>query len=378
MSTFDRYVVGSFIRIALKCFLSAAGLYCVIDAFSNMDELVGLGRQMNGLLAVLADYYGPRIPWFFDRGSSLIALIAALFVLHSLQRSQELTAVMAAGISPSRVIRPLIGAAAAIAVLAAANREFLLPQYRDRLVRNAQDWLGQSARPVQPTTDHRTEILLNGKAIYAGERRIEQPNFQLYQRYAQFDRFLQAANAFYLPAHPGRPAGYRLDDVSEPKDPSTIPSVIVDGNPVILTPHDQDWLGPQQLFVASDVSFDQLAGGSSWRRYSSTWELVRELRNPSLDYGLDARVTVHARVVQPLLDMTLFLLGLPLILTRENRSIFVSIGWCFLIVLGFFLVVVVCQALGNSGYLLNPSLAAWCPLMIFIPIATVVAHPVWD
>ena len=44
----------------------------------------------------------------------------------------------------------------------------------------------------------------------------------------------------------------------------------------------------------------------------------------------------------------------------------------------FFLVVLACQAMGTHGYLLSPSLAAWCPLMIFAPVAVAAAAPVWE
>lgn len=378
MTIFDRYLARLFARVLLVCFVSMAGLYCVIDAFNNMDEFVALGKQLGGIHSVLAAYYGPRLPWFFDRAGALIALVAAMFAVNWLQRTNELTALMAAGISKARVIRPLIVAAIAVAILGVANRELVLPQVRERLVRNAQDWLGQNAQPVQPTTDNRTEILLNGKAVYAAQNRIEQPNFQLYQRYGQFGRYLQATNAFYVTAANGRPNGYLLEGVTEPQKPAVHASVHVDGQPIILTPRDHDWLRPNQLFVVSEVSFQQLAGGNAWRRFASTPELISELHNPSLDYGLDARVTVHSRFVQPLLDMTLFFLGIPLVLTRENRNIFLSIGWCFLLVLVFFLVVVACQALGSNGYLLSPSLAAWCPLVIFVPLAAAASQPIWE
>ncbi|MGE0761619.1 MAG: LptF/LptG family permease, partial [Pirellulaceae bacterium] len=210
------------------------------------------------------------------------------------------------------------------------------------------------------------------------EQRIEQPNFQLYRTYGSFGRYLRGATASYHEATGDRPAGYRLDEVTDPKEPATMPSVTLDGMPIILTSRDHPWLAPNSLFVVSDVSFDQLAGGVAWRRYASTWELISEVRNPSLDFGLDARVMLHSRFVQPLLDMTLFLLGLPLVLARESRNIFVSIGLCFGVVLVFFLVVVACQGLGNSGYLLSPSLAAWCPLLIFLPIAAAVSSSLWE
>ncbi len=128
----------------------------------------------------------------------------------------------------------------------------------------------------------------------------------------------------------------------------------------------------------SEIGFQQLAGGSQWRSLASTGELVAGLRNPSLTYGLDTRVTVHSRVVQPLLDLSLLFLGLPLVLTRENRNLFVAAGGCLLIVIGFIMVVMACRAMGSSGYLLSPVTAAWLPLLIFGPIATFVSQPIWE
>jgi lipopolysaccharide export system permease protein len=378
MTIFDRYLFFLVAKVLLVCFLSMAGLYVVIDSINNMDEFLGLGKQLGGVGSVLIDYYGARIPWFFDRSSALLALIAAMCAVTWLQRTNELTAVMAAGIPKRRVIRPLIVAAVLVAVAAAANREAVLPSVRDRLARNAQNWLGQVAKPVQPVTDYQADILLNGKAVYASQRRIEQPTFQLYQRYGEFGRHVQAQDAFYREAEGDRPSGYLLEGVTEPAKPAELGSVSQDGRPVILTPRDHSWLKPDQLFVASEVGFEQLASGSTWRRYASTWELIAELRNPSLDFGLDSRVMVHARVVQPFLDLSLFFLGLPLVLTRENRNIFVAAGWCFLVVLLFFVIVVACQTLGTIGYLVSPSLAAWLPLLIFAPLAAGVSYPIWE
>lgn len=377
MTTFDRYVFGLFAKVLLVCFMSMAGLYVVIDTFNNLDEFLDLGKQLDGFASVVIDYYGARLPWFFDRASALLALIAAMCAVTWLQRTNELTAVMAAGIPKARVVRPLMIAAVLVAVAAVANREIVLPKVRDRLVRNAQNWLGQTAKPVQPVTDNQIEILFNGVAVYAADQRIEQPTFQLYRRYEGFGRQLRAENAVYQPKTADRPAGYLLQAVSDPEHPAELASIISDEQPVILTPRENSWLEPDQLFVASNVGFEQLLNGRVWRRYASTPELVAELRNPSLDFGLDSRVMVHSRVVQPFLDLSLFFLGLPLVLTRENRNIFVALGWCFLLVLGFFLVVIACQALGNIGYLIRPSLAAWLPLIIFAPIATAVSYPMW-
>ena len=51
-------------------------------------------------------------------------------------------------------------------------------------------------------------------------------------------------------------------------------------------------------------------------------------------------MAIHARIVQPLLDMTLLFLGLPLVVTRESRNVFVAMGICMVVTTAFTLVVV--------------------------------------
>ncbi|HJT34548.1 MAG TPA: LptF/LptG family permease, partial [Pirellulales bacterium] len=113
-------------------------------------------------------------------------------------------------------------------------------------------------------------------------------------------------------------------------------------------------------------------GGRSWRQFSSTAQLIAGLSNPSLglagEYGADVRVAIHSRVVQPLLDLTLLFLGLPLVLSGTNRNVFVAIGLCGLVCTAFMMVVLGCQYLGEIS-LLEPALAAWAPLMVFVPVA---------
>src|SRR4051812_15301776 len=96
-------------------------------------------------MKVVAAYYTPRLLQFFDQTSGLLAMLAAAFVLTGISRTNELTALMAAGICPARIIRPLLAASLLVAALAAANRELALPQVRDALSRNADcHWLAAS------------------------------------------------------------------------------------------------------------------------------------------------------------------------------------------------------------------------------------------
>ena len=377
MLTIDRYILRLFCKVLVICFLSLTGLFVIIDAFSNLDELLTLGDRQGSLIALLMEYYGARALTFFDRTSALMTLVAATFVATSLQRSNELAALMAAGIPRVRVVAPLIGGAIFVSLLSAANRELFIPPMRDKLMRNAQDWDGRAEKKVDPRYDNRTDVLINGRYTLAAEQCILQPCFRRQPDMGQFGSQLTADAAHYRPPNGERPGGYLLDAVRQPKDLREIDSFQLDGHPIVFSPRDTPWLEPGQCFVVSDVSFDQLAAGNAWRQYSSTGELIAGLHNPSLDFAADVRVSVHARLVQPVLDMTLLFLALPVVMSRQNRNIFVAAGLCVLIVAAFVLVVLACHAAGYN-YLLSPALAAWCPLMIFMPIARFTSTALWQ
>jgi lipopolysaccharide export system permease protein len=264
-----------------------------------------------------------------------------------------------------------------VAVLAAANREIGLPRFRDKLSRNAQDWLGEKSAQFTPRRDNRSNILITGKAAIAARREIEQPSFRLPGACASFGRQLVAARARCVSETTDHPQGFLLEEVTQPENIAAIESQFDEKRPVILTAREHTWLKPNQCFVASDISFDHLTEDAALRQYSSTPQLISELHNPSLDYGAETRVTVHRRFVQPVLDVTLVCLGLPLVLSRSHRNMFVAAGQCLLLVGLFFVIGLACQSLGNT-VVISPALAAWLPLMILGPVAYVMAARRWE
>jgi lipopolysaccharide export system permease protein len=376
----DRYLLRQFLQTFLICFISLTGLYVVIDGFANLEEFIDHGQQHGGLLKVMGEYYGYRSLSFFDTMSPILTLTAAMFTVTWIQRHQELTAIEAAGIPKARVIRPIIAATIAISLFSAlVNREVLIPRVRHHLSHNAQDLGGQSGKPLIPRYDNETDILLGGSGAktYANEQRIWRPDFYLPPGLDRYGTRVAAENAFYQPPAAGRSGGYWFKNVEFPYGLQEQPSLSFDGREVLLTPKDHSWLAPNECFVASNISFEHLEGGAAWRRFSSTYGLVRGLRNRSLDFGADERMAIHSRFVQPLLDVTLLFLGLPLILSRSNRNVFVAIGLCLLLVSAFMAVVMGCKYLGSS-YWLEPASAAWLPLMIFVPCAVALSGPLRD
>jgi lipopolysaccharide export system permease protein len=261
-----------------------------------------------------------------------------------------------------------------ISFLAAANREFVIPKIRDQLSGDAHDLGGERAKELHPQVDDSTDILLRGQQTVAKDRCIREPNFLLPTALASSFKQLQAANAFYQTATDRHEAGYLFKGMTQPRDLAKRPSLAVDGRPVVLTPKDYPWLQPDECFVVSNVTFELLNGSDNWRQYGSLMDLIRGLHLQSLGVGADVAVTIHSRLLQPLCDITLLFLGLPLILRRGTPNIFLAIGLCVGVVVAFMIGLLGAQYLGSS-YLISPSLAAWLPLMVFVPIAVAMSTP---
>jgi len=373
----DRYIARAQLHAFVILFISLAGLTFVVDAFTNIEEFIAHGAEAGGLWRVLGTYYGYRLISFFDATSAVLSLASAMFALSWLERHNELTALLAAGVTRWRIARSSIVFAMVVSIMALANREIVLPQIRHAFSRNAQDLRGDQARPFDARYDHQTEILFRGRNAQAGPCRIEAPSLLMPPTLAEYGPQIDAAEAFWKAADEHHPGGYLLRAVREPSGIDAIPPLECGGRTIVLTRSTATWLEPGECFVVSDVSFEQLVGSANWGQYSSTPDLIKAIANPSLGVGADIPLRVHSRCVAPILDLSLALLGIPLVVGPNRRGIFIAVGLCVLMTVLFFLVVLGCHAMA-AGYVLSPSLGAWAPLLLLAPLAAWRAQPMWQ
>ena len=234
--------------------------------------------------------------------------------------------------------------------------------------------VGNVGQPLHPQDDCQTGVLIRGSKTYANQQRIESPDFLLPFSLGDYGTQLVADNAYYTPPEGSRPGGYLLDNVDQPKNIATRRGLRLGQQPVIVTPlDDPDWLQAEPVFCGQRRQLRPIDRRPRLPRLLVHRPIDRGLRNPSLDFGADVRVAIHARIVKPLLDITLLFLGLPLVVVRESRNVFMAIGMCVGVVSTFLLVVIGFQQLGTA-YLLSPALAVWVPLMIFVPLAVWLAE----
>ena len=366
----DRYVLRQFIQVFLVCWISLTGLFTVFHAFSNLDEFIRYCETHDEpLLEVMGNFYAYRTIAFFDQISPILAMISAMFTVTWLQRHNELTALMAAGFSRRRIVRPVIMAAIVVAGLALITREAIIPQCRAELVRDPRDLGGENPQPLKKQYDDDTGVLIGGQHTFASNQRIHNPTFLLPRTIDDESRAITALDCYFKPANEQHPDGYLFESVTSPLPLLAAPSLKLGERVIVFTPHDcSAWLKPNECFIASSVAFIQLAGGNMWQKFSSTAELIDSMHHSNMFFAANTRVTIHSRFVQPALDITLLFLGLPLVMSRETRNLFMAIGVCVLLVTAFMVVTLGSQYVGAAG-LVAPATGAWLPLMIFVPLA---------
>ena len=367
MPIIDRYIISGFLKIFLICFMSFSGLFIVVDAFTNLEEFLEMG-QSGSLLNVIVSYYGPRLLQFFDRTAPLIALVAAIFSVAFMQRSNELTAISAAGISKRRIAKPLLLTTLAIVALTMVNRETLIPAFRNLLAMQPQDLSAGKTRSVVMTVDHETGVSIRGKEVMPVNQEIRDPVFTLPPELAHLSPSISAGLGHYLPPNQDHPAGYLLSQVTSEIEPD---AGLNQSQQIVFLPEQNPWLGSEQIFIASSVDTLYLAFPKEMSRNATLREMVNRSQHPTSSWSNQLKVDIHWRIVQPIFDMSILLIGLPLVISRGERNLFFSAGICLSVVMLMILVAIACQSMGASRVLSSASLAAWLPIIVFLPFAAI-------
>jgi lipopolysaccharide export system permease protein len=368
MTRIDRYILFVFLRVFCSCFICLIGLMIIVHLFTNLDDLIDAGKAKGSVTKLIVSFYTPYALSLFTRLCPFFALMALLFLVGWLKRTNELTALMAAGISKGRILRAPMFAMLILIGVSTVIRETIIPHHQDILGKQPQDLSGENFRMLTPTRDHVTGIFISGQNVEVLNQRIRKPAFRISGDAGSIGKQLQAETAYYLASNDQHPAGYLLDQVANPQSIDTHSSLMRDNKPLVMTRLDHDWLGQNQCFVPSSVPFFLLQGGTTWSQYESTWNVVKRLRTQP-NVNRDLHVVAHTRMVQPLLDLTLVLFGLPIVLRRVDRHLFWIAGAVMLAVGFVFLVTTAIQAFASSNQILAAFLGAWLPIVLLFPAA---------
>jgi lipopolysaccharide export system permease protein len=354
--TLDRTLALTFLRSYAIVLLSLLSLYVVIDLFTNLDAFASRGT-FRGMISHILQYYAVRVSQIFDRLSEAIALLAAMFTVAGMQRSNELLPQLSAGISTQRVIRPVLFGSIVMLLLGPLNQEFVIPRVADELQIPRDD--PNQERPIEmrgafdPSGMH-----IEGFSGYRKEKRIRNFFVTFPESGSAGMLHLQADEAIYLDVGPSGASGWALYNTS--------PEVLPEPLPDELLP-----LGPRRYFLRTrSIDFDMLTRSSNLYALASTAKLQEVLSSPDPRRMAPVAVMFHMRFARPFVGVVMILLGLSIILRDHNRHVLVSSGLCLAMSAGYYALVLGCKYLGENDYL-APPLAAWLPVIAVAPFAIV-------
>jgi lipopolysaccharide export system permease protein len=255
------------------------------------------------------------------------------------------------------VLAPLIAAGAMVSLMLVLNREFVIPRIAHAAFAK-RDSGDETRHWVEPFIDHSTRISIDGRCVHLATRTIEAATFVLpAPEIAHELTVLEARSAKFFPARETRAAGWLLRDVS-PLPTEVSARLTERGREVVLTKPDSP-----DLFIVSSVACDHLCERGSSYLFLSTPELLSRIRSPATGLVSIHRMVLHlhARMVQPLLNVLAVVIAIPLMVRRGSTSVVSDSAQC-----GFVLALVFGVTQGSHVLGLNQMVpadfAAWIPM----------------
>jgi lipopolysaccharide export system permease protein len=253
--------------------------------------------------------------------------------------------------------RPILGGTLLINLILIGNQELLIPQIANDLqLRPGQD--ASSSDKIQPVYDHSTNILIASGQIFPRALKLTKGEFVLPATEIASDLTrIQSAEAVYENDGPEGRSGWMLSDAKPQFDE------------ISLTPLGRDTVfpgpTPGEMFIATDISFQELLNRNKSFTYLSTLQLLERVKNPA--YGiLSARTQslhLHTRFSTPILNVLIVLLIVPLIVRRESRGILTNLALSVFAILFMLVIGQVFQYCGSAS-ILPLDLAAWGPVIV--------------
>jgi lipopolysaccharide export system permease protein len=370
MRILDRYILWNFIKNYLISFMVLIGLYIVLDMVFNFDELAEVQNRSGPggidsavtLLKGIVDYYFYQCFLIFGHLSGIIPLVAAAFTLIRMQRFNEMTASLAAGVPLLRTSMPIILAAVFMQVLLVVDQEILIPRMIPKLTRKHDEvsQVGGRTYPLPSMQDEKNGILRSSR--YHPATAQDAPWMEYFDVIQRDDEgnavsHISADKAYW----DARNKRWRLES-------GTLVTGLKVGSEMQRSPCE---------FYQSNVTPDEISlyHSSGYTELLSTSRINELLARPK-SYGvIDLLRVKHARLTQWLINIVLLLLAVPSVLSREPGRVRFGIMQCAVLCGACMTAIFLSQQVagtppaGTQWMDRWPAIMAWMPILIFGPIA---------
>lgn len=347
----DKYVVKHLLVSYGICLASILGIFLIIDVLTNIERLLSRGS----FLSALGGYLVAATPVVYYQIAPGAFLMAAMFTLSSLNKTNELLALRASGVSIYRVLQPIVIASLVAALAMAAVQETIIPAEADNIRRMGRD------KPITSVVlaDTGGNIFRIAR-YYPYDVRVEDVVITVLYPNGDKRWSIHAASADFLEER--RWKGFLLRDVRMYEhDERGMLQVALNRESGQRLPYvSMDEMRFETDIVPSDIeSVDRDVNYLTFAQLNSQY--LRQKYLPHL------RVKLHSRIATPLANFVLLLLGLPFALRAGRRALLLSIAVCIAVASSFYVVTFFFADMGADGSI-SPIAAAWLPIVVFTAI----------
>jgi len=362
-TTFDRYLLGRLMHTFVVLFVSAYGLYIVIDLFTNIDDFQENTSSNFELLTQIVIYYVYRASQFFEMAGPMLIVVSVITVLGLLRKNSEIFPILAAGIPAFRMLKPLLLAAAILNGALILNQELIIPNIAVQLQtpRGSRVAQVQKVEAVYDYSNYRIHI--DGEQVLIDSKTLIGASFGVTAAdLCTRDCWLTAEKAQFIHKSENRilarpQSGWLLQNMQDVLDETYFTE---EGRRRIIPCNNG-----KDVFIVSDVSFDQLYNRVRNVQYLSSLQLIERIRNPSTGPRplLRQSIALHTRITRPLLCLINIAIALPLVFRKESHSLITNMAVCAGVLGLFYAFAEGSFALAGKG-LLAADMAAWLPVIV--------------
>jgi lipopolysaccharide export system permease protein len=353
MKLIDRYLIKSFFLPLFYCLTAFVILFFAYDMTNNLADFL----EEEKTVGEIATFYVMRLPEILSITMPFAVLLAILYCLGNLSRTNEIIAMRASGIALTRIIRPYLLCALLIALGTFALSEFCGPAARrkaEEIMPKKVSTLTQSISQGQNTSFVTFE---NSKAnrIWNIEgtpepnkfRNISIRHFKPNSR--RITRQLKADRAEYVPQY-----GWFFYNVKETiYDNDEKPKETYDHKKRNYSIYDET---PEMIF--SHAIDDEMN-----MKLSELKNAARTVKKDSSRY-YSLRTDLHRRYAMPFACFVFVLLAAPFGIFHTRAGMMKGVLTSILLCLGYFVVAYFLINLAKEGSV-NAILACWTANVVF-------------
>ena len=351
----DEYVL----RAYATNFILSLGAFALLFIVFTFFELIGDIVHNRIALVTVGDYLLNLIPYIVSTVTPLCSLLAVLITFGSLNRSSELTAMKATGISLYRIVAPIVVLAAILSAALFAFNESYLPDANRRQEALRAEIKGKPAQT----------FLLPGRQFISGQNGAAgSPARIFYYQAFDADRDIFASLTVFE------------------FDPQTFTlQRRIFARSVRWDPNVNQWAfnnGWQRTFANQTVASYQPFTVASFPEIHEqpAYFIKEEKQSQEMTYGeltgyiadlsqsgfdtIRLRVQLDRKLADPAITLVMALLAVPFALFMGKRGGLVGIATAIAVAISYWIVAGIFSSLGDINTL-PPLLAAWSPDLLF-------------